>query len=162
VIDNEQFRLGFGRQFRQLLRRRVVLRIERLDAFWHLGEQFEGLRFVDQNIASVACPGSSYSAESEPPAFEATLGMLVSGFFPEPVPPDLVLSVTLYPLRREVRPKQPEDRCEGLREPTPGCLRNVGSGGFLQREALSDIVAKGHRLLILLNRSCKACRARQI
>jgi len=32
----------------------VVLRIERLDAFGHLGEQFEGLRFVDENIAAIA------------------------------------------------------------------------------------------------------------
>ena len=37
-----------------------------------------------------------FCGEREPPAFGGTPGMLVSVFFPEPVPPDLVLSITLY------------------------------------------------------------------
>ena len=37
-----------------------------------------------------------FCGEREPPAFGGTPGMLVSVFFPEPVPPDMVLSVTLY------------------------------------------------------------------
>ena len=37
-----------------------------------------------------------FCGEREPPAFGGTPGVLVSVFFPGPVPPDLVLSLTLY------------------------------------------------------------------
>jgi hypothetical protein len=37
-----------------------------------------------------------FCGEREPPAFGGTPGILVSVFFPTPVPPDLVLSLTLY------------------------------------------------------------------
>jgi hypothetical protein len=49
------------------------------------------------NESNNAVPGIvSFCGEREPPAFGGVPGMLVSVFFPEPVPPDLVLSVTLY------------------------------------------------------------------
>ena len=43
-----------------------------------------------------------FCGEREPPAFGGTPGILVSVFFPESVPPDLVLSVTLYQQRAGV------------------------------------------------------------
>jgi hypothetical protein len=49
------------------------------------------------NESNNAVPGIVlFCGEREPAAFGEVPGMLVSVFFPTPVPPDLVLSVTLY------------------------------------------------------------------
>ncbi len=53
VIDNEQLRLGFGCQCRELFRRCVVLRYEGVETFRHLCIELESLRFVDQNITAI-------------------------------------------------------------------------------------------------------------
>jgi hypothetical protein len=52
---------------------------------------------VTFNESNNAVPGMvAFCGEREPAAFGGVPGMLVSVFFPQPVPPDLVLSVTLY------------------------------------------------------------------
>ena len=52
---------------------------------------------VTFNESNNAVPGMvAFCGEREPAAFGSVPGVMVSVFFPQPVPPDLVLSVTLY------------------------------------------------------------------